>query len=305
MMRRGCFLLLLLTCGATASAQQFRLEPPIPVTFRAPVVSPDVHASPDDMVARLMSFDRNSDGKVTRDELFERMENVIDRGDANGDAALDAAEIRAVAQRPPAPIAARGFQAGRYGFGDESGQSSRLRIEGALEDLRLASPAREQAVAIVKGFAEALEKKASTELLNEMATMLPPEQMAIMRTTVTRQLPVSQLAAANGTKVFFMAPVDFRRLVESFRLPEPQNSRAMAAVEWFKNRMQPGDAERTALLAQLDDVLTPEEHDNLRAALERRPIVKSSGMIMIDGLAASGVIINNAPASLVQGAGVP
>jgi hypothetical protein len=61
----------------------------------------------DDLTDRLMAFDRNKDGKVTKDELPERMHALIDQGDRNKDGALDPEEIRQLASRqaqaPPPP----------------------------------------------------------------------------------------------------------------------------------------------------------------------------------------------------------
>ena len=56
----------------------------------------------DDVVARIMAFDKNKDGKVTKDELPERMHDLIARGDTNKDGALDRDEIQklAAAQLP-------------------------------------------------------------------------------------------------------------------------------------------------------------------------------------------------------------
>src|SRR5262245_40774854 len=48
----------------------------------------------DDVVARLMAFDKNKDGKITRDELPERMQFLIELGDTNKDGALDVDEIK-------------------------------------------------------------------------------------------------------------------------------------------------------------------------------------------------------------------
>ena len=52
--------------------------------------------STDDVVARLMTFDRDRDGKVTSVELSERMHSLITQGDQSGDGALDLSEVRAV-----------------------------------------------------------------------------------------------------------------------------------------------------------------------------------------------------------------
>jgi len=226
-MRRGHLVLLVLFAfSATASAQtvtgsvQVRFFPSGELALFPPQgAATEVHASPDRLVARLMSFDRDRDGRIVKEELFERMEGLVAQGDASADGVLDEAEIRAMAERPAPQNAVRGFQPGHYGFGDESGLSSRLHIEGALDDLKLASPAKEKAAAIVTAFVSDLEQRVMKDLRKDM---------------------------------------DGQR---------------------FRNRLRPGDAERSELLDQLTDILTDEERDDFRAALERRPVVKAGGVM--------------------------
>ena len=52
-----------------------------------------------DLKARMMQWDSDGDGRLTADELPERMRMRFDSMDANGDGALDADEIEAVAGR--------------------------------------------------------------------------------------------------------------------------------------------------------------------------------------------------------------
>ncbi len=72
---------------------QVPLLPTIPVNLRT--------VSADDLVERLMAYDKNGDGKVTKDELPERMHGLIEQGDRNGDGALDRDEIRRLSERGP------------------------------------------------------------------------------------------------------------------------------------------------------------------------------------------------------------
>lgn len=51
----------------------------------------------EEMLARVLSFDKNKDGKLTKEELPERMQGMIERGDANGDGALDKEELKKLA----------------------------------------------------------------------------------------------------------------------------------------------------------------------------------------------------------------
>lgn len=72
--------------------------------------------SADDMVATLMAFDKNGDGKLAKDELPERMQGLFARADTNQDGILTADEIRKSAQTTAAPAGrGRGPEGGRGG----------------------------------------------------------------------------------------------------------------------------------------------------------------------------------------------
>jgi hypothetical protein len=58
----------------------------------------------DDLVTRLLAFDKNGDGRVTADELPERMRGLIEQGDKNKDGALDVEEIRQLAAERARPV---------------------------------------------------------------------------------------------------------------------------------------------------------------------------------------------------------
>src|SRR5262245_8423774 len=73
----------------------------VPLLPSIPAILQTVSA--DDLVTRLMSYDKNGDGKVTKDELPERMHSLIEQGDRNGDGALDRDEIRRLGEQRAGP----------------------------------------------------------------------------------------------------------------------------------------------------------------------------------------------------------
>jgi hypothetical protein len=72
----------------------------------------------DAIVDRIMSFDKNNTGKVTKDDLPERLQYLIEQGDTNKDGALDREEIRALAEKLAQGGPPDGFgKGGPDGFG--------------------------------------------------------------------------------------------------------------------------------------------------------------------------------------------
>jgi len=271
-------------------------------------------ASADQVVARMMSFDHHNDGKVERSELVERMHDLVTLGDVNGDGALDGIEFRALAVRPPAPQG-RGFQnfGGSYGFADETSLSSRSHSEGSVEDLRLASPAKEQALAVAKTYVDTLEATASAEVLKEMEGLLTPEQLTDFKAALANQSLTHEVKLGLGRPDNFMVRVvvargpDIGRRVAQYVLKLEHKRQATAAVERYKTRLRLGDAERSELLEQMKDILSDEERDNLRAALERRPVVQKGLRHVffqdgvVKGVTGQGVVTGVVPAIHIEG----
>jgi len=273
-MRRG-FLTLLALVGASSPAwaqAQF---------FAVPGSQTNVQVSAADVAARIMTFDQNNDGRVGVAELSERMRPLVARGDKDGDEALDRNEVLALAVAPvPQTIRIFGGSGG-YSFGDEAGLSSRMHIEGALEDLRLTSVSKDRALPIVRSYVEHVENTARANLLSQMETLLSPEQLVV----VTRALDAQQhqislrTNTGDGQRVVRLAMGlgNLTRRLEAMGLGAPKSEQARAAVEQYKSRIRLGsEEERAELMARLKDVLTGEEIDNYNAALQRRPVVANS-----------------------------
>ena len=141
----------------------------------------------DQIVDRIMSFDKNKDGKITKDELPERLQNLIEKGDTNKDGALDKDEIKALATK----LQTEGFGGfGRGGFGGFGGFGGpggfRPGAERALNDLNLSDQKKKDAAqALVKAHEENVKKLmelARAELLLKMKDVLSDEEYKKFKT---------------------------------------------------------------------------------------------------------------------------
>lgn len=74
------------------------------------------------MMDRIMSQDKNQDGKLSKDEVDERMLPMFDRLDANSDGSIDKSEIEAAAARMGG---SRGGRGGPGGPGGNQGGGQR------------------------------------------------------------------------------------------------------------------------------------------------------------------------------------
>ena len=183
----------------------------------------------DDVVERIMAFDKNKDGKVTKDELPQRMQHLIELGDTNKDGALDRDEITRLATRLAAGpggfgvggairVAGPGPGPGlRGGFG--VGGNVRFApdfIEGVVDDLKLPAGKRDEAMAAVKAHQENVRKlmeQARAELLEKMKGILSDEEFQDFAAALDRP---------RGVTAFFVGPRDGPRGGGQKKLPPPQ-----------------------------------------------------------------------------------
>jgi len=282
-MRNGFVaLMMLLSTAGTASAQQ------VGVVAQKIVASTQQQAAnltPDDVIARLLFFDRNHDGKVATGELSERMQRLVARGDANRDGALDAAEIYGLAVSPQELITLLRNRpdVGSYGFGDSVGQvSSRMHLENSIDDLRLPVALSAQAKRIGQAFVDEMEAAARVHLRQAMAPLLMPDAFAEFDRDLAR--PTSTLVfflsdtQRSPVQTFVVVGSDPVVLSRRYQFGPEQLQAATAVMETFKAEQQFDEVRRAALVARLSDILNEEECDNVRAALARRPIVKGAGV---------------------------
>ncbi|HZL37041.1 MAG TPA: EF-hand domain-containing protein, partial [Tepidisphaeraceae bacterium] len=96
--------------------------PPPPAAPPAAASTKDYSNSP--LVTKMMAFDKNKDGKLTKDEITDpRLQRLFDEADANHDGIVTKEELMALAAQLDAqypPRARRGFGGPRGGPGDNS-----------------------------------------------------------------------------------------------------------------------------------------------------------------------------------------
>jgi hypothetical protein len=143
-----------------------------PVSHRTATPTPRVPPAPPPpplsvITERLMSFDADGDLHVSRDELPERMQGLIARGDTNADAALDVGEIRAL-------VTATKFEPTRALFRPKQFDG----LPGVISDMRLSPEKQERALAIVASHkpVRSANEPIDREIYKEMRSLLDDEE---------------------------------------------------------------------------------------------------------------------------------
>jgi hypothetical protein len=185
----------------------------------------------EDIVERIMAFDKNKDGKVTKDELPERMHHLLEQGDTNKDGALDKDEIRKLATRLAATRGGIGGGPLRVGAGPGPGPGpgipggfgggiatrvGRDPVEGVVDDLKLLAGKKEQAMAAAKAHQENVRRlmdQARAELLEKMKEILSNEELEDFRAALDRP---------RGDTVFAVGPRDTPRGGVQKKSEQPQ-----------------------------------------------------------------------------------
>jgi hypothetical protein len=133
------------------------------------------------IVERIMAHDRNNDGKITMDELPERMQHLIAMGDTNKDGALDKEEVQKLASTLESFLGIAGPGDGPKG-GPGKGPPGKGGPGGplmrTLDDLNLTGTTRDKASSLIRAHQDKvrrLEEMARTELLVRMKDVLNEE----------------------------------------------------------------------------------------------------------------------------------
>ena len=148
----------------------------------------------DAIVERLLAFDTDDDGQLTKEELNERLQDLVARGDVNADGALDPDEIRQLATTPPNFSRRAVFGAPPPPSPVPNGVRPPLPqgLEGIITDLKLAPGKRDAARRLIQplignGPAAILPEAAASELLDRLKTILDDEEVANFKAALDRQ----------------------------------------------------------------------------------------------------------------------
>ena len=163
--------------GVAAAAAQAPSPRQVFITEGPPVPLAGPARSPAAVIERLVSFDVNADGRISRNELPERMDGLVARGDRNADAALDSDEIRALVNAASSPPA-------RVSFRPQSSEG----LPGVIRDLKLPQVKQLRALVIVGAHQppRTVNDPASSALLGEMKALLDDEEYGNFVAAATR-----------------------------------------------------------------------------------------------------------------------
>ena len=135
---------------------------------------------------RILSFDANGDNRIARDELPERMENLVSRGDRNDDGFLAPEEIiplidlqASAPQRPP-NVRVRGS----------------MTLADIITDLKLPPATHSRALAIVTG-PRSVDNPASDDFKTEIKDLLDGEDFENYAAAAARRRSTPRIIGGN------------------------------------------------------------------------------------------------------------
>jgi len=139
------------------------------------------------MIERFLSFDANADHRISREELPERMQALVARGDKNGDAALELDEIRSLF------IAASSRRTRPQPPHTESSDG----LPGVIQDLKLPAEKHALALAIVSRPNVLRTADLTKQAYAEMRALLDDEEYENFAAAAARALKERVVAIVN------------------------------------------------------------------------------------------------------------
>jgi len=265
----------LFSFATPAFAQQPAATPTAAMPFSAPEPRVDVET----VVARLMSFDRDHDGKVAVEELPQRMQPLLMSAGAPDGQPLDRAALRNLATQARAQTFVQGFSSSGYGFGDvgfPSGDTTSSLIEGAIDDLQLPGATRERALAVGRQFVDTMKADASAVLLRTLTPVLSPTQLEALSAELSRKVEKHTIETPDGRQATVVVRPNLEQALRKHRLSSSQLLVAIPSALAYETSLRLDDRRRADLLTQLHGVLSADDRTELDAKLQRRPLVKNA-----------------------------
>lgn len=176
--------------GIGAAAGQAPIRPAVLITEVSPPPPAGPAKSPAAVIDRLASFDTNRDHLISRDELPERMQGLVARGDKNADGALDSDEIGVLVNLAASERTSISFRT----------QPSEG-LSGVITDLKLTPEKHARALEIVSAhkLPPNLKEPASSDLYREMKAWLDSEEYENFVAAAARLLRSRQFRTIGGT----------------------------------------------------------------------------------------------------------
>ena len=132
---------IIVTASGVVAQKATRPDPARAVTVLAERARMRLALNPTAVLDRILSFDVNGDNRIARNELPERMEGLVSRGDRNQDGVLTPEEIIPLIDLQPAPPQ-RPSNVNLHGP---------MGLAGVIADLKLLPATHDRALAIVTG----------------------------------------------------------------------------------------------------------------------------------------------------------
>ena len=264
--------------GATAPPVAPFAPAPQPTRPLPPLRGGDVEP----IIARVMWFDANGDGRVARVELPDRMQDVVTRGDRNGDAALDREEIRAIASSSVVVGEGKGMPPlSRREIHVTERTAAGPGVGGLIEDLKLPTDRRTQAFAAVAQTEADTTRTvmASLETLrDQVRALVTVEQFATLDTGIQNygtaiRRSLDPIAAPAGRPALPIPILDLDREGRALGLSADALAGLKSAFDRHMERMHALATDRSGLLRHMTPVLTADELADFSASLERHSLI--------------------------------